>query len=161
MFTGIIREFKGEDVKQVRDIYKQYWTDEGFLEKLNNRLKQYTEHSPEAIKSRFEYFVAEESGEVIDVFAMRKAPEKMMKYTTTNNPVEFYVLAVKYKWKGIGSALRTKGVNESRKLGYTEIILYSPESHKESWRFHDNSEFKRVGPVSVDGEPGCVWRMAL
>jgi L-amino acid N-acyltransferase YncA len=85
----------------------------------------------------------------------------MRQYATTENPVEFYVLASKYEGKGIGTALRNKRIEEAKRLGYTEVIFYSPESHKESWAFHDSSGAERVGLVSVDGEPGCVWRLVL
>jgi len=161
MFKGTIRELKKEDVEKVQEIFELYWTDEGFLEKLKNRLKQFVENSPEVSKQEFKYFVAEESGEIVGIAAMRKPPEKMMKYTTTDNPVEFYVLASKYKGRGIGTALRTTRIEEARKAGYTEIIFFSPDSHKESWSFHDNSDFKRVGLTEVDSEPGCVWRITL
>lgn len=161
MFNGTIRELRKEDVDQVQGIFEMYWTDDGFLEKLKNRLKQFLENSPEMIEQGFKYFVAEENGEVVGISAMRKPPEKMRKYATTSNPVEFYVLASKYENKGIGTALRNRRIEEAKKLGYAEILFYSPESHKESWKFHDSSGGERICPVSIDDEPGCIWRVLL
>lgn len=160
MFNGIIRELRKEDIEQVQRIFELYWTDDGFLEKLHNRLKQFVEDSAGLAEQGFKYFVAEENGEVVGIGAMRKAPEKMRKYATTSNPVEFYVLASKYPGRGIGSALRNRRIEEAKKDGYTEIVFFSPDSHQESWAFHDELS-QRVGPTEVDGEPGVVWRMSL
>lgn len=161
MFTGTIRELRKEDIDQVQGIFRQYWTDDEFLEKLNNRLKQFVEDVSEIVEQGFKYYVAEESGEVVGIAAMRKPPEKVKKYATTSNPVEFYVLASKYEGRGIGTALRNRRIEEAKKLGYTEVVFYSPDSHRESWAFHDSSGAERLGPTSVDDEPGMVWRMGL
>jgi hypothetical protein len=38
-----------------------------------------------------------------------------------------------------------------------EAVLYSSEIHRDSWLFHDNSKFKRVGPtIAPNGEPGII-----
>lgn len=161
MFSGSVRELRKEDTDQVQRILELYWTDDEFLEKLKNRLKQFLENSLEVIEQEFKYFVAEENGEVVGIGAMRKPPEKMKKYAITNNPVEFYVLASKYQNKGIGTALRNKRMEEAKKQGYTEVLFYSPESHRESWKFHDSSGGERIYPVSIDDEPGCIWRIML
>ncbi len=161
MFAGVIRELRKEDIGQVQKIFEMYWTDEGFLEKLKGRMKQFVYNSPELVEQGFKYFVAEENGEIVGIAALRRAPEKMKKYAKTENPAEFYVLASKYKGRRIGTVLRQERIKEARRLGYTEIVFFSPESHKASWKFHDNSGAERVGQVSVDDEPGCVWSMIL
>jgi L-amino acid N-acyltransferase YncA len=161
MFNGTIRELQKNDINQVQKIFEIYWTDDGFLEKLNNRLKQFLENSPEMIEQKFRYFVAEENGEIVGISAMRKPPDKIKKYATTRNPVEFYVSASKYKNRGIGTALRNKRIEEAKQQGYSEVLFYSPESHKDSWKFHDSSGGERIYPVSIDDEPGCVWRLLL
>ena len=161
MFNGTIRELHKDDVEQVQKIFELYWTDDEFLEKLRNRLTQFLGNSPEMIEQGFKYFIAEENGEVVGIAAMRKPPEKMRVYAKTSNPVEFYVLASKYKNRGIGTALRDKRIEEAKKLGCTEVLFYSPESHKESWKFHDSSGGERICPVAIDDEPGCIWRVLL
>lgn len=150
-----------EDADQVQKIFELYWTDDDFLEKLKNRLRQFTEDSVEMSEQGFKYFVAEENGEIVGIGAMRKPPEKIKKYATTGNPVEFYALASKYKNKGIGTALRNRRIEEAKKQNYSEILFYSPGSHSESWSFHDTSGGKRIYPVSIDDEPGCVWNIVL
>lgn len=161
MFKGTIRELRKEDVDQVQRIFEMYWTDDGFLEKLKNRLKQFLDSSQEIAEQGFMYFVAEENGEIVGIASMRKPPEKMKIYATTDNPVEFYVLASKYRGRGIGTALRNTRIEAAKRLGYTEVLFYSPESHKESWKFHDSSGGERIYPVSIDDEPGCVWGIKL
>jgi hypothetical protein len=71
MFSGTIRELRKDDIPQVAEIFKMYWTDEGFLDKLNNRLRQVLEDDPEVVEQGFKYFVAEENGEVGKVWRMK------------------------------------------------------------------------------------------
>lgn len=157
----IIRELKKEDVPEVENIYNMYWfgsVKENFLK----RLRGYIDQSPEIISQGFKYLAAEENGEVVGVSALRKVQSHMREFTKTNNPAEFYLLAVKYKRKGIGTALRNARIEEAKRLGYTEIIFYSGETHQDSWAFHNNSDFKVVGTMTApDGEKGQVWRMEL
>lgn len=157
----IIRELELRDVPEIERIYDLYWSD-SFRENLSKRLSRYVEKSPEIVEQKFKYFVAEENGEVVGVSAFRKAPESMKKFTKTSNPAELYILAVKYKGKGVGTSLRNKGIEEAKKHGYTEVIFYSGETHQDSWSFHDNSDFKRVGEmIAPNGEKGQVWRLDL
>jgi len=111
---------------------------------------------------KYRFFVAEENGEVVGIAGLRSAPEHMKVFAKTNNPAEFYVLASKYKGRGIGEALRLKRMEEAKNMGFTEIVLYSPNSHSDSWGFHDRLGFERVGDaVAPDGEPGKIWRTVL
>ena len=161
MFKGTIRELKKEDVPKVEQIFDLYWSGE-FREHLSKRLKDFIESSPDSARQEFKYFVAEENGEVLGVGALRKAPEHMSQYVKTSTPVEFYVLAVKSKGNGVGSALRARRIEEARKLGYTEAVFFSGDTHKDSWKFHDNSDFERVGNATApNGELGQIWRMLL
>lgn len=159
MFTGIIRELYKEDKQPLEKIFSMYWTDDEFRKKLSRRLAQYLDKDSEALDSKFEYLVAEKDGEVVGVISFRKCPEKMKKFTRTSNPAEAYVLAVKYKRKGIGGALFARALEKIKDSGYTETVFYSPESHNDSWVFHDSLGFERVGPAEVDGEAGRIWRM--
>lgn len=158
----IIRDFKKGDKEEVEQIFVLYWTDPEFLKKLSNKLEMCIEQTQEYIDKKYRFFVAEEKGEIVGIAGLRKAPDHMKQYATTNNPAEFYVLGVKYKGKGIGEALRLRRIEEAKKLGFTEIVLYSPNSHKDSWTFHDRLGFERVGSaIAPDGEPGMIWRLTL
>jgi L-amino acid N-acyltransferase YncA len=155
----LLRELKSTDTPAIESIYDLYWTGD-FRANLSKRLKGFIENSPDVIAQGFKYFVAEDNGEIVGVAAFRKLPEHMKEYATTNNPVEFYVSAVKYKGKGIGTALRTKRIEEAKALGYTEALFYSGDTHQDSWAFHDNSDFKRVATTTApNGEVGQIWRM--
>ena len=158
----IIRDFKKEDLKEVETIFAIYWTDPKFLKRLSLKLKMAIDNSPEYVQKKYRFFVAEENGEIVGIAGFRSASEYMKRYAKTSNPVEFYVLASKYKNKGIGEALRLKRIKEAKKLGFTEAVLYSPDSHKDSWGFHDRLGFDRVGnALAPDGEPGQIWRKEL
>ncbi len=156
-----IRELKKEDIQAIEEIFDLYWSGE-FRKHLSEKVNDFVAQSPVALEQGFKFFVAEENGELVGVAAFRKAPERMREYTTTDNPAEFYVLTVKYKGKGVGTALRAKRLEEVKKLGYTEVVFFSGDTHKDSWGFHDNSDFSKVGAsVAPDGESGQIWRMLL
>lgn len=73
-----------------------------------------------------------------------------------------YVIASKYKRKGIGGKLKAQLIEEVRRIGFSEILLFSPNSHDESWGFHDKLGFERAGDVTPpDDEVGQVWRKVL
>jgi L-amino acid N-acyltransferase YncA len=158
----IIRNFKKEDLKAVEEIFAMYWTDQEFLKKLSQKLNMCIEQTEEYINKKYEFFVAEDNSEIVGIAGLRSAPDHMKLYAKTENPMEFYVLAVKYKNRGIGTALRLKRLEEAKNLGFTEIVFYSPNSHIESWSFHDKMDFERVGKaLAPDGEPGQIWRKIL
>lgn len=156
-----IRPMLKTDLLAVLDIISQHWSDD-FNVHISNRFKDFTEHPETYNDQDFIFLIAEENNEIVGIAGMRKAPDAMKIYSITPNPAEFYILAVKYKNKGIGTALRNFRIQEAKKLGYTEIVLFSSETHQDSWKFHDDSNFKRVGTaIAPNGEKGIIWQMIL
>lgn len=146
-----IIEFKEDYRKEVEEIFALYWTDPEFLKELSGELGE---------NSRF--FVAEENNEIVGIVGFKKLADYLKPFALTNNPVEFYVIAAKYKGKGIGEKLKSKLIEEVQKAGFTEILLFSPNTHNESWNFHDKLGFERVGEVTPpEDEIGQVWRKIL
>lgn len=155
----IIREFQENDQKAVEGIFSLYWTDPEFLKELSGELHLYIESGS---KKDSLFFVAEEDGEIMGIVGFRKLPDYLKPYAQTNNPVEFYVIAVKFKRKGTGEKLKLKLIEEAQKLGFSEMLLYSPHSHDGSWSFHDTQEFERVGEVTPpEDDVGQLWRKIL
>jgi len=158
----ITRELKKEDTEQVEKIFSMYWNDQEFLDELSDGLKKCIDQTQEYFNEKYRFFVAEENGEIVGVAGMRKAPDYLRVFARTTNPVEFYVLASKYRKRGVGTVLRNIRMEEAKNLGFTEVVFYSPDSHSGSWGFHDTMNFERAGPViAPDGEPGQVWRRIL
>jgi len=158
----IIRDFKKKDGGQAKKIFSTYWNDEVFLRELVENLDSYTRKNDAYDRNTYRFYVAEEAGEIIGIAGFRKAPQYLRTYADTDNPAEFYVLASKYKKRGIGEALRVKRIEEAKKLGFTEILFYSPETHEDSWGFHDRLGFNRHGLIAgPDGYPGMVWKKLL
>lgn len=152
MFKGTIRDLKKEDIEAIENIYALYWPDQEFRERLSSRLKD----------GSVNYLVAEDNGEVVGVLGFRKAPEHMIDFTSTDKPAELYILAVKDRHNGIGKALVEKGLTDIKNLHYMEIVLYSGETHKDSWSFYDHLNFERVAPsIAPNGELGQIWRMII
>lgn len=153
MFNGTIRTLESRDTEHVEKIFDLYWSDD-FRRHLSERIKTET--------SDFKWIVAEENGDVVGVAASRTAPERMRQYAKTKKVVELYVIAAKYKGKGIGTVLRNLLIEEAIRNGYTEAVFFSGDTHQDSWAFHDHSDFKRVGSaVAPDGEQGQIWLMDL
>jgi L-amino acid N-acyltransferase YncA len=157
----IIRELKPEDIEPVEGIFNLYWTGD-FRENLSKRLRQFVASDPEIAERDFHWYVAEGNDEVVGVAALRKLPEHMREYAKTVNPAELYISAVRRKGKGIGEALRIKRIEEAKRLGYTELLLYSGETHQDSWGFHDRFGFERAGTsIAPNGEVGQIWQKIL
>lgn len=154
----ILREFQKSDQKAVEEIFALYWTDQEFLKELSEELGLYIANRG----SNSAFFVADENNEIVGVVGLKKLPEFLKSYAMTSNPAEFYVIAAKYKRRGIGEKLKLRLIEEAQRRGFSEILLYSPGSHDESWNFHDKFGFERVGEVTPpeDGV-GQLWRKIL
>lgn len=153
MFNGIIRPLEERDIDSVEEIFDLYWSGE-FRKHLSDRIRD--------LDTELKWLVAEENKEIVGVAASRKASELMRQYAHANNVIEFYISAARYKGQGIGTALRNARLADARNLGYAEAVLFSAETHQDSWLFHDQSDFKRVGPaIAPDGEKGVIWLMDL
>ena len=158
----IIREITRGDIQQIEDIYALYWPDDDFRKKLCSRLQGYIEQNQEILRQKFLYLVAEESEEVVGVIGMRAILEHMRGFASTSNPAELYILAVKNRRVGVGRALVEKAMEVAKNKGYTELVVYSGETHNESWGFYDHMGFKCVGDaIAPNGEPGKIWRLKL
>lgn len=156
-----ISNFTEADKPQVEAIFDLYWNDD-FRKSLQNKVDAYLAKEQEILDQGFEMFVCKKGDEVLGVAAYRKAPKHMQEYTSTENPAEFYVSAVKKKGEGVGSKLRDFRIKEAKQNGFTELVFFSGETHTDSWGFHDSADFKRVGEMSApDGEKGYVWVMSL
>lgn len=156
----LIRPLEERDREDVEKIFNLYWQDD-FRNNLSDKLDKYFNNDQSLKEQNFKFFIAEDGGKVVGVAAIRKAPEHMKDFVVTKNPAELYVAAVKEKGKGIGSALAVERMNEAKKEGYTAVVLFSGNTHQESWRFHDKY-FDRVGPATApNGEPGFIWHKIL
>ncbi len=155
-----IRPLEKRDIETVKYIFDLSWKDE-FRNNLADKLKRYFNNDPILDAQKFKFFVAEDNGEVVGVDAIRDLPDHMKQYASTENPAEWYVVAAKEIGKGIGSALMNHKMVLAKNTDYTEIVLFSGETHQDSWKFHD-THFERVGPARVpNGEAGYVWRRIL
>lgn len=86
----------------------------------------------------------------------------MLQFSTTKNPVELYIIAVKNQGTGIGKVLVKKMLEKSKEIGYTEVVLYSEVTHKESGDFYDRLHFKKLGhALGFDDVEGFIWGMTL
>jgi len=147
------RKYNKKDRIEVKDIFRQYWTDDEFLNELAGELD-----------SKYcKFYITEENNEVVGIVGLRKAPAHFGNYTDTKNPAELYIIASKYKNKGIGNLLGQKIIAEAKKLKFTEILCYSPETHKNSWKFYENLGFikHRIIKDPNDEYPGILWKKII
>jgi len=144
----VIREFTEKNRNDVEYIFSKYWNDPIFLKELSDALT----NNPS------KFFVAEDNNEIIGVAAYKDIPDYLKEFAKTKNPTELYVIASKYKRKGIGSLLKSKIIEIVKKEGFSEILLFSPGTHNNSWEFHDTFNFQRLGKVTPpDDDEGYVW----
>ena len=143
-----IRDYSEKDKRAVQNIFAQYWTDEEFLNEITSNLDE----------GGTRFFVAEEDGEVVGIAGFREAPQYLRDYSETKNAAELYVVASKSQNEGIGSILVKKVIDEAKKLSFTEIECYSPETHNRSWKFYEKLGFEGHGIINDpdDGYPGML-----
>lgn len=148
-----IKKYNKSYEEQVKNIFTLYWTDVEFLDELSTALNS----------SSCNFYIAQENNEITGVVGVRKADNFLKDHVSTDNPAELYVIASKYKGKGIGSILSNYIIEEYSKMNYTEMICYSPETHNDSWKFYENSGFAKHGIVNDpdDGYPGMLWSKIL
>ena len=162
MFRGEIRNISGDDFKAIEDIFGLYWPNNEFRSHLLERIKSVFNGSPDSVKQGFKYFVAENNSEVVGVIGFRNAPDHMLSFTKTGKSLELYTLAVKNRGDGAGRALVEKMFETAKVLGYTEVVLFNPDSLETSWGFYDHLGFQRIGSaIAPNGEAGHMWQMLL
>jgi len=147
-----VRKFEEIDRDDVENIFSKYWNDPIFLKELSNELEKHPSN----------FFIAEDNNEIVGVAGHRDIPAYLKEFAKTSKPVELYVIASKYKRKGIGKILKSKIVEIARENGFSEILLFSPGTHDNSWEFHDTLNFQRMGEVTPpDDDEGYVWSCIL
>ena len=147
-----IKKFTEKDRVEVENIFSKYWNDPIFLKELSDELD----------KNPDNFYVSKDNDEVVGVVGYRDIPDYLREFSRTENPIEFYVIASKYKRRGIGKKLKLKIIEVVKEKGFTEILLFSPGTHDESWKFHDTLDFYRMGEVVPPGDDeGYVWSRVL
>lgn len=146
-----IRPLQESDVSQVEAIFDMYWHD-SFRPRLSDKIQAHLNGQ------NFTFLVAENGVEIVGVAGIRKAPERMMHFAKTTNPAEFHVMAVKERGKGLGKQMAVHILDELKKSGYTEILFFSGETHKETWAFYDKYSERAGEDTAPNGEKGFVWR---
>jgi len=155
----IIREFRGSDLEEVKAILALYWTDPEFLQELSNELKLF---AGKTLQKDSQFIVVEENDEILGVAGLRKLPDYLKPYTLSDKSVELYIIAVKHRGKGVGGKLKSKLIEKARVSNFTEVLLFSPNSHNESWSFYKKSGFEKIAEIThPEDEAGQVWRMIL
>jgi len=146
--TITTREFTEKNRDALGDIFSKYWNDPVFLEELSDALT----------KSPAKFYVAQRDNGVVGVVGHKEVPDYLRKFARTNNPVELYIIASKVKGCGIGKVLKSKIIDVARDEGFSEMLLFNPGTHSDSWKFHDTFDFQRMGSViPPDDDEGCVW----
>lgn len=148
-----IRNYNKKDKIAAQQIFAKYWTDEEFLDELAENLDD----------DKIHFYVAEKDNEIIGVTGLREAPKYLRDYAETENPVELYIIASKLQNKGFGNLLALKVIEEAKKLNFTEIECYSPDTHNSSWKFYEKLGFTKHGIINDpdDGYPGMLWKKVI
>ena len=144
------REYIEKDKEEAKKIFSQYWNDSGFLEELEKELDSL----------EYKFYVIEKNNEVVGIAGLRPAPKHLCAQADQCATIELYIVASKYKNEGTGSFLVRDVIKEAKKLGFTEMVCYSPITHNDSWSFYEKLDFKKNGIINDpdDGYPGMLWK---
>ena len=162
MIQVTVREMRKDDIEEIKQIYALYWPEEDFRNRLISRVEDFFKKTSEIIPQEFSYFVADLNSDVVGVAGVRNVPDHMRSFTVTDNPAELYIIATKILQNGIGSTLMNKVIDYAREKKYTELVLYSGETHSQYWSFYDKIGFNRVQEsIAPNGEKGMIWTKIL
>lgn len=162
MNTITIREMEKGDLAKVASIYSLYQPEQKLRYHLMSRMEDCVNKTPEMIASKFTCFVAEKDGKVIGFAGMRKVPAHMSHYLPGEHGCELYILAAETRNHGVGKALIQKVIQAGKEEKYTDLILYSGETHRESYSFYDHLGFEKIADsIAPDGEKGVIYRIRL
>lgn len=157
-----IRPLLESDLDQIKSIFDLYWNDPEFVEELMGEAREFLNQTNKAIADKYQYYITETDGNIVGIIGFRKPPIHMLQYTKTDSPTELYILASKNHKQGVGKMLIEKMIGDLGRENYSEVVLYSPTTHKSSWGFYDHLGFDRVCEATdPDGEPGQIWRKTL
>jgi L-amino acid N-acyltransferase YncA len=160
-----IRSATIEDLEMIKSIFSE-WLSSEETEHYTEAVRQRIEKSPESIKYGNHYFVSVLDGTVIGVAGYRKPIPKLQQFVSTDNPAELsmlYVTSSHRGGKGIGTALLSTIIDQTKKEGYLELVVRSSEKFKDSgWGFYDKFEdLERVGQLTPpeSKQVSQVWAM--
>lgn len=115
------------------------------------------------------YLVAvTEDGEIIGVVGMRPPSPEMLRFVSTDQPVEMinaYVDTSHRKGRGVGTALVRELERLAQECGYSEMLLNSGPRYRDSgWEFFDKLGYERRGlarDLYGEGDHAPVWSKIL
>jgi len=147
------RNYNQKDEDAVKKVFAQYWTDTKFLDELAQELRA----------EACQFYVTLSNEGIVGIAGLRKPATHLNGHADTKNPTELYIIASKYKNQGIGNLLGLKVIEEAKKLKFTEILCYSPETHSSSWPFYEKLGFTKHGTIKDpdDGYPGILWQKII
>lgn len=149
----LVRNLEPSDQKSVNEIFRLYWNDHEFIEEIEEKINSFLKGN-----KKVGFYIVEKEGEIVGIGGFRSVEDYLGEYAKTKKPAELYILASKYKRQGIGKILGEKMLEEIEKLGFSEILCYSPETHADSWIFYDKLGLKRHGIIKdPDSYPGMLW----
>lgn len=135
---------------QVFNIFKKYWTDKVFLKELEKAID---------LKPYNFYITLNVDNEVVGIVGLKETSYFLKEKTVNHNNIELYIIASKNKDAGVGTFMCSEIIKVCKESGYLEIICYSPDTHKSSWRFYERNQFQNLGIVydPDDGYSGIAW----
>lgn len=126
----IIRKPKISDLDRVKEILGQ-WTETAEVEKYLLRIRQELESKTEY---GLEFWVAEESGQVIGISGLIQAWPGIRALAISDNPGEIKILYFDDRYRGLGAG-RSMVLfleEEAKRLGYSEIFVRSAARYRDT-----------------------------
>lgn len=176
-FKGIIRPLQESDLSSLKPILEQrirrggdnegeVLTDEVERELAGMRDFCYGIQNTDFYFMENCYLVAEEDSKIVGLAQIRSPSESLMKFTGTENSVEWARLFVDKNEEGrrIGKFLGMALEGIARYQGFREMVLVRSIRSQASWEFYEKLGFEKKGLIEGlygEGIDGYVWRKKL
>ena len=160
-----IRLVEAKDLDSIESIFSDWLTAEETDHYLES-VKQSINKSADSIKFNSNFFVAEFGGVVIGVAGYRNPIPKLVRFVSSDRPVELsmlYVASDHRGGKGVGTALLNMIMEQTKKESYQELVIRSSIKFEDSgWGFYDKFPgLKRAGQLTPPESEAVsqIWTM--
>ena len=131
-----LREMTAEDIKELAELYKQFWNEESITEKMREKFTDLKTNDNYIYLSAF--IQGNLVGSILGIVC-----ESLYGECEPFLVIEDFIVDENYRQQGIGSALIEELEERAKKQGCTHIILVTEKERKGAIRFYETAGYKK------------------